>query len=72
MIYAMGEKRNLIMYIGLGISLSGVVVYDPLGLIYKGAGLMVLGIGLICMFVGYKYPTEVEAVNKTVEEYEKK
>ena len=71
MIYAIGEKRNLIMYMGLGISLFGVVVYDPLGLIYKGAGLMVLGIGLICMFVGYKYPTEVEAVNKTVEDYEK-
>ena len=72
MIYVMGETRNLIMYVGLGISLFGVVVYDPLGLIYKGAGLMVLGIGLICMFVGYKYPTEVETVNKTVEEYEKK
>ena len=71
MIYAIGEKRNLIMYIGLGISLFGVVVYDPLGLVYKGAGLIVLGIGLICMFVGYKYPTEVETVNKTVLEVSK-
>ncbi len=72
MIYAKGEKRNSIMYIGLGISLFGVVVYDPLGLIYKGAGLMVLGVGLICMFVSYKHPTEVEAVNKAVEDFEKK
>jgi len=47
-------------------------LYDPLGVIYKGAGLMVLGIGLICLFIGGKYPTELESINRAVENYEKK
>jgi hypothetical protein len=33
---------------------------------------MVIGLGLICMFVGYKYLSEVERVNKAVENFEKK
>ena len=65
-------KRNLVMYIGLIISLFGIALYDPLGVIYKGAGLMVLGIGLICLFIGSKYPTELESINRAVENYEKK
>ena len=43
-------KRNLIMHMGLLISLLGIALYDPLGLIYEGAGLIVLGLGLICLF----------------------
>tara|TARA_Y100000022_G_C13143887_1_gene326235 strand:+ start:37 stop:243 length:207 start_codon:yes stop_codon:yes gene_type:complete len=65
-------KRNLVTYIGLVICLFGIALYDPLGVIYKGAGLMVLGIGLICLFIGGKYPTELESINRAVENYEKK
>ena len=65
------QNRNLIIYCGLGISLFGVVLYDPLGLFFKGTGLMVIGMGLICMFFGYKKDiNEVELVNKTVENFE--
>ncbi len=66
------EKGNFIMYAGLGFSLIGVVLYDPLGLLFQGTGLMVIGLGLICMYVGYKYSGEVEAVNKAVENFEKR
>lgn len=66
------EKGNFMMYAGLGFSLIGVVLYDPLGLLYQGTGLMVIGLGLICMYVGYKYSGEVEAVNKAVENFEKR
>ncbi len=65
-------KRNLVMNIGLVISLLGIALYDPLGSIYKSAGLMVLGIGLICLFFGNKYPTEYESINRAVEDFEKK
>ena len=65
-------KRNLVMYVGLIISLLGIALYDPLGTIYKGAGFLVLGIGLICLFFGSKFPTELESINKVVEDYEKK
>tara|TARA_B100001059_G_scaffold226875_1_gene255925 strand:- start:194 stop:415 length:222 start_codon:yes stop_codon:yes gene_type:complete len=65
------EKSNLITYLGLGISLLGVVLYDPLGFLFKGTGLMVIGLGLICMLVGYKQLSEVDIVNKTVENFEK-
>ena len=64
-------KRNLVIYIGLVISLFGIALYDPLGVIYKGAGLMVLGIGLICLFFGYRQINEAEIVNKAVESFEK-
>ena len=67
----MNEGKNLTMYLGLGVSLFGVVLYDPLGLLFKGAGLVVIGLGLICMFVGYRQLNEVAMVNKAVESFEK-
>tara|TARA_X000001036_G_scaffold7075_1_gene6412 strand:+ start:145 stop:363 length:219 start_codon:yes stop_codon:yes gene_type:complete len=72
MSYTSNEKGNFMMYVGLGFSLVGIVLYDPLGLLFQGTGLMVIGLGLICMFVGYKYLSEVERVNKAVENFEKK
>ena len=66
------EKGNFMMYVGLGFSLIGVVLYDPLGLLFQGTGLMVFGLGLICIYVGYKNSNEVEAVNKAVESFEKR
>ena len=70
--HSSNEKGNLMMYVGLGFSLIGAVLYDPLGLLFQGTGLMVIGLGLICMYVGYKYSGEVEAVNKAVENFEKR
>jgi 1,4-dihydroxy-2-naphthoate octaprenyltransferase len=70
--YTSNEKGNFMMYIGLGFSLVGIVLYDPLGLLFQGTGLMVIGLGLICIFVGYKYLSEVERVNKAVENFEKR
>ena len=66
------EKGNFMMYVGLGFGLVGIVLYDPLGLLFQGTGLIVIGLGLICMFVGYKYLSEVERVNKAVESFEKR
>ena len=66
------EKGNFMMYAGLGFSLIGVVLYDPLGLLFQGTGLMVIGLGLICMYIGYKHSGEVEAVNKAVDNFEKR
>ena len=66
------EKGNLMMYVGLGFSLFGIVLYDPLGLLFQGTGLMVIGLGLVCMYFGYKHSGEVEAVNKAVENFEKR
>jgi len=65
------ERKNLMMYLGLGISLFGIVLYDPLGLLFKGTGLFVIGLGLICMFIGYRQLNEVAIVNKAVESFEK-
>ena len=65
------ERKNLMIYLGLGISLFGIVLYDPLGLLFKGAGLFVIGLGLICMFIGYRQLNEVAIVNKAVESFEK-
>ena len=65
------EKRNLTMYLGLGVSLLGVVLYDPLGFLFTGAGLIVIAMGLICVFVSYKQLSEIEIVNKAVEDFEK-
>jgi hypothetical protein len=67
----MNEGKNLTMYLGLGVSLFGVILYDPLGLLFKGAGLVVIGLGLICMFIGYRQLNEVAMVNKAVESFEK-
>ena len=33
---------------------------------------MVFGLGLICIYVGYRHSNEVEAVNKAVENFEKR
>ena len=65
------EKRNLTMYLGLGVSLLGVVLYDPLGFLFTGAGLIVIALGLICVFVSYKQLSEIEIANKAVEGFEK-
>tara|TARA_B100000035_G_scaffold163994_1_gene139729 strand:- start:1398 stop:1616 length:219 start_codon:yes stop_codon:yes gene_type:complete len=67
----MNGKKNLTMYLGLGISLFGVILYDPLGLLFRGTGLIVIALGLVCMFFGYRQLNEVEMVNKTVESFEK-
>ena len=72
MSYTSNEKGNFMMYVGLGFSLVGIVLYDPLGLFFQGTGLMVIGLGLICMHVGYKHSGEIEAVNKAVENFEKR
>ena len=68
----MNKRKNLTMYLGLAISLFGVVLYDPLGLLFRGTGLMVIALGLVCMFFGYKQLSEIEIVNKAVESFEKK
>ena len=67
----MNGRKNLTIYLGIGISLFGVVLYDPLGLIFRGTGLMVIALGLACIFFGYKQLSEVEMVNKAVEGFEK-
>ena len=58
-------------YLGLGMSLVGVVLYDPLGFLFKGTGLVVIGLGLICMLIGYKQLNEVKIVNKVVKDFER-
>ena len=65
------EKRDLTMYLGLGVSLLGVVLYDQLGFLFTGAGLIVIAMGLICVFVSYKQLSEIEIVNKAVKDFEK-
>jgi cytochrome c biogenesis protein CcdA len=68
----MNGRRNLTIYLGIGISLFGVVLYDPLGLLFRGMGLAVIALGFVCMFFGYKQLNEVELVNRAVEGFEKK
>ena len=68
----MSTNKDLVLYLGLGVSLFGVILYDPLGLLFKGTGLIVIGLGLICMFISYQYPSEIEMINKVVEKFEKK
>ena len=41
----MNGRKNLVMYLGLGISLFGVVLYDPLGLLFRGTGLIPIKTG---------------------------
>ena len=72
MSYVSNQKGNFMMYVGLGFSLVGIVLYDPLGLLFEGTGLIIIGLGLICMFAGYKYLSEIERVNIAVENFEKK
>ena len=65
------ERSNLMTYLGLGMSLVGMVLYDPLGFLFKGTGLVVIGLGLICMLIGYKQLNEVKIVNKVVKDFER-
>ncbi len=65
------ERSNLITYLGLGMSMVGVVLYDPLGFLFRGTGLLVIGLGLICMLIGYKQLSEVKIINKVVEDFER-
>ena len=68
----MNGNKNITIYFGLGISLFGVVLYDPLGLLFKGTGLILIGVGLVCVYFGYKQLSEVETINKAVEGFEKR
>lgn len=72
MSYIESNKRNLIMYLGLGFSLLGVALYDPLGLLFKGMGMVVIATGLCCIFVSYFHSNEVVRINKAVDRFEKK
>ena len=65
------KKRNLIMYFGLLVSLMGIVLYDPLGLLFNSAGLLIIGLGLVGILFGYMQLNEIEKVNKAVENFEK-
>ena len=65
------KKRNLIMYFGLLVSLMGIVLYDPLGLLFNSAGLLIIGLGLLGILFGYMQLNEIEKVNKAVENFEK-
>ena len=65
------KKRNLIMYLGLLVSLMGIVLYDPLGLLFNSAGLLIIGLGLLGILFGYMQLNEIEKVNKAVENFEK-
>ena len=67
----MNKGKNLMVYIGLVISLLGIVLYDSLGLLFKGTGLIVIGIGLGCLFFGYQQFNDGELVSKLVEGFEK-
>ena len=66
------KRKNLMMYSGLLISLLGIVLYDPLGLLFRGMGLIVIGLGFVCMFFGYQQFSQVGMINKAVESFEKK
>ena len=68
----MNLNKNITIYFSLGISLLGIVLYDPLVLLFKGTGLIVIGIGLVCIYFGYKQLSEVETINKAVEGFEKR
>ena len=65
------KKRNLIMYFGLLVSLMGIVLYDPLGLLFNSAGLLIIGLGLLGILFGYMQLNEIEKVNKAVKNFEK-
>lgn len=72
MSYIENNKRNLIMYLGLGLSLVGIALYDPFGILFTGMGMVVIATGLCCMFVGYLHSNEVVRINKAVDRFEKK
>ena len=66
------HKRNLIKYLGLGLSLVGIALYDPLGFLFSGMGIVVIATGLSCMFAGYIYLDESEKINRAVDRFENK
>jgi hypothetical protein len=70
--YIENNKRNLIMYLGLGLSLVGIALYDPFGILFTGMGMVVIVTGLCCMFVGYLHSNEGERINKAVDRFKKK
>ena len=72
MSYTETNKRNLTKYLGLGLSLVGVALYDPLGFLFSGMGIVVIATGLSCMFAGYIYLDESEKINKVVDRFENK
>ena len=72
MSYTETHKRNLIKYLGLGLSLVGVALYDPLGFLFSGMGIVVIATGLSCRFAGYIYLDESEKINKAVDRFENK
>ena len=72
MTYTGTNKRNLIKYLGLGLSLVGVALYDPLGFLFSGMGIVVIATGLSCMFAGYIYLDESEKINRAVDRFENK
>jgi len=72
MSYTETNKRNLTKYLGLGLSLVGIALYDPLGFLFTGMGMVVIATGLSCMFAGYIYLDESEKINKAVDRFEKK
>ena len=72
MSYTETHKRNLIKYLGLGLSLVGVALYDPLGFLFSGMGIVVIATGLSCMFAGYIYLDESEKINRAVDRFENK
>ena len=65
------KGKGLMMNSGLVISLLGIALHDPLGLLFKGTGTIVLGLGLFFVFIGYRQINEAEVVNKAVESFEK-
>ena len=65
------QKNNLVMNLGLGITFVGIDLYDPLGLLFTGMGLIFVGIVLSCIYFGYRQLNEVEIINKAVEGFEK-
>ena len=72
MSYTETNKRNLTKYLGLGLSLVGIALYDPLGFLFTGMGMVVIATGLSCMFAGYIYLDESEKINKVVDRFENK
>ena len=70
--YIETNKRNLIMYSGLMLSLAGIALYDPLGNLFTGMGVVVIAIGLCSMFISYFRSNAGEILNKAVDRFEKK
>ncbi len=48
------------------------MLYDPLGILFTGMGLVFISTGLACIFASYFYLEESEKINKAVHRFEKK